>query len=327
MNTIFITGGEGFIGNHLTGELLKSGERVIVFDNFSARQDREGRWRRAERPKVYSRKIIVRGDIRDRGRLKEALQRYRPGVLIHLAALSDSNIALRSPDECWSINVEGLQSLFTALNGLPELKRFIFVSSSYVYGDFDYEPADETHPLNPRHIYGITKLHGERMTVQFCTQNNIGYTLVRPTAVYGLGSGLERVCCKMILDAFTRKEIILHNEGRPKLDFTHVDDLVRGLLKTLYDNNARNQVFNLSRGQARSLGELAELIRKNIPGVKLVVQSRGAGKPWRGALDISKARDRLNFDPRIDLEEGIPALISDLGRIKDEYDLSISAQH
>lgn len=327
MNTVLITGGAGFIGGYLKQGILNAGDRVIIFDNFMARlpilSDLYDRYGQDRLSNNNSKNIIVKGDIRDGCLLKDVILKYQPDFIVHLAAISDPNIALRLPKECQSINVEGLNNLFIAMKKVPKIRRFIFVSSSYVYGDFEYEPVDELHPLRPKHIYGITKAEGERMTCRFCTENNIDYVIIRPTAVYGVGSSIERVCCKMIIDALTKKELIIHNEGDQRLDFTYIDDLIAGFLKIIYSNNAKNQVFNLSRGKARSIVELVELIKINIPGVKIVNRAVDFKKPSRGALNISKAFNLLGFKPQIDIEEGIPFLIKDLIKIKDEHDLFI----
>lgn len=327
MNTVLITGGAGFIGGYLKQGILNAGDRVIIFDNFMARlpilSDLYDRYDQDRLSDNNSKNIIVKGDIRDGCLLKDVIWKYQPDFIVHLAAVSDPNVALRLPEECQSINVEGLNNVFIAMKNVSKIRRFIFVSSSYVYGDFNYEPADELHPLNPQHIYGKTKLEGEKMTVSFCAENNIDYTIIRPTAVYGFGSSLQRVCCKMIIDALVKKELIIHNDGDQRLDFTYIDDLIAGFLKIIYSNNAKNQVFNLSRGKARSIVELVELIKINIPGVKIVNRAVDFKKPSRGVLNISKAFNLLGFKPQIDIEEGIPILIKDLIKIKDEHDLFI----
>lgn len=327
MNTILITGGAGFIGGYLKQGILNAGDRVIVFDNFLAKLPiRSNFYDRYNQPRLVDnnfKNIIVKGDTRDGCLLKEVICKYQPDFIIHLAAVSDPNVALRLPEECQSINVGGLNNVLIAMKNVPKIRKFIFVSSSYVYGDFEYEPADEFHPLRPKHIYGVTKAEGERMTCRFCTENNIDYTIIRPTTVYGVGSNLERVCCKMIIDALTKRELIIHNSGDQRLDFTHIDDLITGFMKIIYSNNAKNQVFNISRGWARSISELADLIRSRIPQTKIIIQTQKHEKPARGALDISKARSLLNFDPCINIEKGIPDLIEDLIKIKDNNDLFV----
>ncbi|MEI6831382.1 MAG: NAD-dependent epimerase/dehydratase family protein [Candidatus Omnitrophota bacterium] len=331
MNTVLIIGGAGFIGGYLKRCILNAGDKVIVFDNFMARSlilsDFYDRYNQDRLFNNNSKNIIVKGDIRDDCLLRDVIWKYQPDFIIHLAAVSDPNIALRLPGECRSINVEGLNNVFIAMEKVPKIRKFIFVSSSYVYGDFEYEPADEFHPLKPKHIYGITKAEGERMTCRFCKENNIDYTIIRPTAVYGVGSSLERVCCKMIIDALTKKELIIHNSGDQRLDFTHIDDLIAGFMKIIYSDHAKNQIFNISRGRARSIGELADLIRSRIPQTQIISQIQKHKKPARGALDISKARSLLNFNPCIDIEEGILDLIDDLIKIKDNNDLFIPTLH
>ncbi len=330
METILITGGAGFVGRYLTRDILRLKSRVIVLDNFTAESSRFANFHNYWNPPVFSNNpqcVILNGDIRDSNLLKTILKKYQPDYVVHLAAISDANLARMFPDECKSVNVQGLNNIFIMMNSVVKVKRFIFVSSSYVYGNFKYEPVDELHFLEPEHIYGITKLEGERITIKFCTENDIEYTIIRPTAVYGAGSSLQRVCCKMIIDALTKKEITIYNGGIQKLDFTHIDDLINGFLKIIYNDNAKNQIFNLSRGKARSLSELAELIRIHVPGTMIINQNGESEKPLRGALNISKAGNMLGFKPHIDIEEGIPILINDLLRSKGKYDKSVSAVH
>lgn len=322
MDTVLITGGAGFIGRHLAEALLKTGRQVVIFDNFTAKTLFP-----AQSSGITLRSITVKGDIRDARALKEIFLKHQPDAVIHLAALSDAHAAFLSPAECRSINVDGLNNLLSAVRQAGKVRKFVFVSSSYVYGDFEYEPADELHPLKPRHIYGITKAEGEKITACICAQDNIDYTIVRPTAVYGFGSSVERVCPRMILDALSRKEIVIHNGGGQRLDFTHVSDLAPAFLKILESDKARNQVFNLSRGRARTIAELAGVISKCLPQVKIINRSQESHNPARGTLDITRASRILGFAPGIDIEEGIPALIQDLIKLKDKNDLSVPALH
>jgi len=326
VKTILITGGAGFVGCHIVKAFVQQGWKVIALDNFEHSVFLDSRAYGSFSPDNISDdksfRVYVKGDIRDEQLLKGLFQQYSFDTIIHLAAIADAGIASRSADLCNSVNIEGLKNIFSAISGRSCVKKFIFFSSSYVYGDFRYEPVDEDHPLSPRHIYGISKLKGEEITKVLCTEKDIDYTIVRLTAVYGFGNW-RCVCHKMIFDALAKRQIIVYNQGSDKLDFTYISDLIDGVLKIVKSRKAKNQIFNISRGRARTILELAELISKEIPGVKVIEQGTDFKRPLRGVLDISRAKDLLHFMPQVDLEKGIPVCIDELNKKRSSIDLFV----
>jgi len=326
VKAILITGGAGFVGCHIVKAIVQRGWKVIALDNFEHSVFLDLRVYSSFGAEKFrddkSSCIYIKGDIRDEQLLKKLFRQYSFDTIIHLAAIADAGVALRSTHLCNSVNVEGLKNIFSAISIRSCVKRFIFFSSSYVYGDFLYEPVDEGHPLSPQHIYGISKLKGEEITKVLCAEKDIDYTIVRLTAVYGFGNW-RCVCYKMIFDALAKRRIIVHNQGSDKLDLTHISDVIDGVFKIVKSQKAKNQVFNISRGRARTILELAELICKEIPGVKVIEQGTDFKRPLRGALDISRAKDLLHFKPRVDLEKGIRRCVDELNKKRRSIDFFI----
>jgi UDP-glucose 4-epimerase len=185
------------------------------------------------------------------------------------------------------------------------VERFVYTSSSMVYGDFQQYSANEEHPKNPKDIYGGTKLAGEILTQSFSRLFGIEYTIIRPSAVYGPTDVNRRVSGLFIDSALKGTELVLHGGGRTKLDFSYVKDTAHGFVLATLSDEARNEVFNVTRGEARSLLDFAEILKTWFPELKMRIEPHQAHRPKRGTLDISKARELLGYHPMYPLEDGI----------------------
>ena len=178
-----------------------------------------------------------------------------------------------------------------------------------VYGDFQTTPCPEDHPRNPKNAYGGCKLAAEIMTTTFARQFRIPYVIIRPSAVYGPTDANRRVVQMFVERALLGQPMILHNGGSATLDFTHVEDLAAGFVLATFADRAVGETFNITRGEGRSLKELALIIKKHVPQAQIVSRSYADERPRRGALDIAKARELLDYEPRYCLEDGIARLI------------------
>lgn len=327
---VLIAGGAGFIGSYITKELVSRGDEVIIVDallNYVSPFDRNykisddvlnRKWSIQELLEIrfgqYKDKVkFIRGDIRHKARFAEILSVHSPNKIICLAAIplaSESNIFT---EDAFSTNTSGTVNILEVLSGVVALKefelieQFIYTSSSMVYGDFQYFPCDEKHPTNPTNIYGGTKLSGEILTKVFSHQKDIPYTIIRPSAVYGPTDINRRVSQLFLQNALNGKPLILHDEGRSKLDFTYVKDIARGYVLALDRPEAIGQTFNITRGEGRSLKEYVEILKKYIPDITVEMKKSKLDekRPERGALDISKARKLLGYNPQYSLEDGV----------------------
>ena len=178
--------------------------------------------------------------------------------MIHLAALPLLTAARDNPDLTVAINVDGTRNLLEELAAPGTVRRFVYLSSSSVYGHFRYRPVDEGHPTDPTEVYGRTKLIGEQLTRLFCSATGVEYVVLRPSAVYGPGDRHRRVVQLFLEQALAGQPLPIDGDGSECLDFTYVKDLAAGIALAVSEG-AGNETFNLSRSEERSILDLAEV--------------------------------------------------------------------
>jgi nucleoside-diphosphate-sugar epimerase len=309
MAKVLITGGAGFIGSYITRELLERGDEVIIFDSFTCYINPLSTHYQKHLEKrfegIKDKVVMIRGDTLNEVEIRRAILEHRPERIIHLAALPLADLSSIYSQEAIKTIIQGTANVLEIIRDVDFVNRFVYASSSMIYGDFQYTPADEEHPKNPKDIYGGTKLAGEIITQSFSRRFGFEYTIVRPSAVYGPTDINRRVYQVFLENALSGKPLVLHNGGRSRLDFTYVKDAAHGFVLATFSENAANEVFNITRGEGRSLKELVEIIRQFIPQIKTVEKPADVFRPERGALDISKARKLLGYDPKYSLEQGM----------------------
>jgi len=312
---ILITGGAGFIGYHLTMALHTLGHSVVIYDAFTNYVDeRNSRYLpylqiRLKELKNCS-KAFVRGDITDTRRLIDTIHEHQPEVIVNLAAVPIATASNQLAREATSSNLYGIVSLLESIRSTDSVRRFVYVSSSFVYGNFVTDPADEEHPLDPIDVYGGTKLAGEILTKSFGRRFGIEYVIIRPSAVYGPTDANRRVTQVFIEKAFSGEPLTLHDGGEGRVDFTYVDDVVQGFVLATTKPEAANEIFNITRGEGRSMKEFAKILSRHIPNVKTVVTPADEVRPNRGSLSIEKARRILGYAPQYSLEDGMELYIN-----------------
>ncbi|HUW57664.1 MAG TPA: NAD-dependent epimerase/dehydratase family protein [Planctomycetota bacterium] len=311
---ILVTGGAGFIGSYIVRELVELGHDVVVYDAFvhyfSPLESNYDENLRRRFEGIEDRFSIVRGDTRNETEVRRCIMQHRPQRIIHLAALPLADLSHTHSDEAIRSILHGTVNILETLRDTDFVERFVYTSSSMVYGDFQHYSANEEHPKHPKDIYGGTKLAGEILTQSFSRRFGIEYTIIRPSAVYGPTDVNRRVSGLFIENAMRGEELVLHGGGRTKLDFTYVKDTAHGFVLATLAAEARNEVFNITRGEARSLLEFAEILKRHFPDLRMVVQPHEAHRPRRGTLDISKARELLGYCPLYPLEEGIAETVA-----------------
>ena len=304
----FVTGGMGFIGSHIVRNLLEKGCEITVFDSFIQYVEPSGYDRFANpynRLKdVFDKIKIVRGNLTDSNTLRRALYECQPDYIIHLAAMPLANLANIAPEEAKDSIISGTTNLLCLLQELSSLKKFVYVSSSMVYGDFEMIPVKEEAIKEPKSVYGALKLCAEIIVKTYSNLYGVDYAIVRPTAVYGPYDGNKRVI-RIFLENALRGEPIQVKGKDVALDFTYVKDTAEGIILAALNKKSLGEVFNISRGEEKTLLEAAEIVASLIPGAKVECDEKDSSYPARGTMSISKAKRILGYSPKYSLEKGI----------------------
>lgn len=185
-------------------------------------------------------------------------------------------------------------------------KHFIYLSSSMVYGNFHVIPT-EIQPLEPIEPYGMMKAASEDLVKFYCNERQIKYTIIRPSAVYGPNDKIERVISLFIDAAMNDNELIV--KGSATLDFTYINDLVDGITKCITNNNALNETFNITMGEAVPILAAAAIVCDVLQKGKIISKEHDQLYPKRGALNINKARVLLDYNPSTTIVKGIKKYI------------------
>lgn len=315
MSRILITGGAGFIGSHTTRVFLDRGEEVFAYDSlnhYAAGTSPTYLENVAYRTEFLLKGTqLVRGSLQYRDTLRRHLQRIRPDYVLHLAALPSAGMALQETEEAFEAIVLATLNLLEVLRDLGGVQKFVYVSSSMIYGDFQQVPIPEDAPKDPKEIYGGMKLASETLTKIYGRRYGIPYVIVRPSAVYGPTNNNRSVLQIFVENAIKGEAISVTNPETTYLDFTYVTDLAQGLALVTLAPEATNEEFNMTRGEGRSLAEATEILRGHFPDLDLRVKAEQDGyRPLRGALDIGKARRLAGYSPRYSLEAGLAEYIA-----------------
>ncbi len=318
---IAIIGGGGFIGHHLALELKRRGANVYVIDGLQVNNLLSLMTDGAENRELYTRMVNERLDLmrqaridlhpqdaRDYHAMSRLLDTFKPDVIVHLAAVAHAGRSNKDPFSTFDHSLRTLENALDVARGIGT-KRFVFLSSSMVYGNFETESVSEDHPLNPIGIYGALKLSGEKIVIAYQQVFGLPYTLIRPSALYGARCVSRRVGQVYIETALQHGTLRIDGDGAERIDFTYIDDLVSGICGVIESPAAENQTFNLTYGSSRSIKELVEVIRKQFPDVKTENVQRDHLMPFRGTLSVDKARKVFGYDPKNPIEIGIPKYI------------------
>jgi len=314
MSKIFITGGAGFIGSYVCRKLLEQGHDVIVYDAFvhyiPPMQSLLKDYLELRFEGVEDEIDFRRGDTRDKAHLRRVIMETKPDRILHLAALPIADLSNTHSEEALTSILEGAVNVLEVLRDVDFVERFLYISSSMIYGDFEEIPAPEDHPKRPKDVYGGTKYAGEVMTETFGRRYGIPYSIVRPSAVYGPYDVNRRVSQIFVENALLGKPITLFGGGHQALDFTFVEDTASGIIKVLFHEDANGEAFNITYGRGYTLREFAKILKGFFPDLEVnIVQDQDVFRPKRGALAIEKAQQMVGYNPQVSLEEGVKRYI------------------
>jgi nucleoside-diphosphate-sugar epimerase len=301
---ILVTGGIGFIGHGIVAKLEKQGHDVCVVDsftNYGVVPEQEITLLHTERLAKIKTKQIHRIDIRNYRDVSNVFEECRPDVVIHCAAFPRSKVVDQNPQEGAAVLTGGLINLLQASERW-QVRRFVYISSSMVYGDFNLMGYEDMKCV-PKGTYGILKLAGESLTQDHCERAGMDYVILRPSAVYGPLDVEDRVVGKFLTAAMRNQEIVVKGQDEI-LDFTYVDDCVRGIVRAANSFNSSKRTYNITRGSGRTLLEAAELAVEIVGSGRIRVADSNPNFPSRGTLSNIRAGQDFGYQGRIDIEEG-----------------------
>jgi UDP-glucose 4-epimerase len=314
---VFLTGGAGFIGHNIAKKLINEGHEVVIYDAFvnylppaQSHYPEYLQIRLKELTALGKFLTIIRGDIRYKSFLIDAMNSTQPDIVVHLAAIPIATVCDKNQEEASDVNLDGTVNVIEAMKIYGKVKRFVYTSSSFVYGNFQKPVADEDHPTAPIDMYGTSKLAGENLTRSFSERSGVEHVIIRPSAAYGPTDANRRVSQIFVENAMLGKPIILHEGGTGRVDFTYVDDLAQGFTLAITNPKAKNETFNVTTGASRMIKEFAQEVKRALPEAKLeTTQESDLPRPKRGTLSIEKAKKLLGYRPKFNLEIGVPSYI------------------
>ena len=314
MKNILITGGLGFIGTKLAEKLIskKLVKQCVLLDNFGGyinpSFDNFRDYRKLRLKKIKKNKFVIeRADINNFKSVLKIMEKYKPEIVFHTAALPLAKVSNVNADEAKQGSIDSTVNLIDAINlsnKKKKFKRFIYISSSMVYGDFVKNIVKEDDKKNPKEAYGIMKYCGEKITEGLCRLYKIDYSIIRPSAVYG-PTDMNRRVSQLFVDGARNNKKLKVEGVNEKLDFTFIDDLAEGLILSAFKKKAINQVFNMTFGKGRKLIDFIKILKKHYPKLRYEVKSKDKTKPSRGTLSILKAKKLIGYKPKFNLEKGI----------------------
>lgn len=306
--TVLVTGGAGFIGSHLVDRLAENSAaaEIRVLDNFAT-----GRWENLASAVRDNRVEIVEGDVRDPVMAAGACDGV--DVVFHLACLGVRH-SLHSPQENHEVNASGTLTLLAAARAAG-VARFVYVSTSEVFGTAQQAPMGETHPTWPETVYGGSKLAGEAYARAFYRTYAFPTTVVRPFNNYGPRSHFEgdsgEVIPRTIVRALAGLPPVLFGDGEQTRDFLHVSDTARALVHLAASPRAVGATVNVGYGAEISVNRLAQLIVKEAGRADLapVHQEARPGDVRRLWVDNRLVQSMIGFRPQVGFEDGIRELV------------------
>lgn len=320
---VLVTGADGFIGSHLTEELIKQGHKVRAFTLYNSFNS--WGWLDTLSKDILNEIEIFQGDVRDPNGVREAMKNI--DEVFHLAALIAIPFSYHSPDTYVDTNIKGTLNVLQAGRDL-NTGRILITSTSEVYGTAQYVPIDEKHPFQGQSPYSATKIGADRLAESFYRSFNMPITIVRPFNTYGARQSARAVIPTIITQLLAGKEEIQLGSLTPTRDFNYVKDTANGFIDISISDNTIGEEINIATQREISIGQLAEeLIRQINPNAKIVCDEqrlRPENSEVNRLLGSNEKIKRLtNWKPQYTFEQGISETIDFFRHNLDKYKTDI----
>jgi UDP-glucose 4-epimerase len=297
MEKVLVTGGVGFIGSHIVDKLLEEGYEVAVFDNLSTgKLENLGE-------KIFT---FYEGDISNKDQVYQAVADFKPHYIIHQAAQVSVAKSVKSMEEDARLNIMGSINLINAAKDY-EVKKIVYASSAAVYGEPQYLPIDENHPINPQSPYGVSKFTVELYLKAAQELYGIDYTILRYANVYGPRQNAkgEGGVVAIFSEKIANGEIpTIFGDGEQTRDFVYVTDVAEANVMAIHEG--RNQIFNISTNSITNINYLFKLISNTFhKEITPIYKEKRKGDIKSSVLNNKSSKENLNWKPKISIEQGI----------------------
>ena len=308
-NTILVTGAAGFIGYHLSKSLLEDGLNVIGIDNLNDYYDINLKNDRLQQIIDHENFIFEKIDISNRAELESFFLKFKIDKVVNLAAQAGVRYSIKNPYAYMDSNLVGFLNLIESCRH-NNIKGFIYASSSSVYGNSSKVPFSvEDKTDAPISFYAATKNANELIANTYSHLYKLNTTGLRFFTVYGPWGRPDMAYFSFANKIVQNKPIDVFNNGKMKRDFTYIDDVIFGL-KTAINKNFECEIFNLGNNKSENLMDFINLIEKEL-GIKAIIKLKPmqSGDMVETYADISKSKNMLQYDPKINIEEGLKEFV------------------
>lgn len=323
MKKVLVTGADGFIGSHLTEELVKKGYNVKAFVYYNSFNS--WGWLDTLPSEIMNNVEIFQGDIRDPNGVREAMKGCK--AVFHLAALIAIPFSYHSPDTYVDTNIKGTLNVLQAAREL-DVDKILITSTSEVYGTAQYVPIDEKHPFQGQSPYSATKIGADRLAESFNRAFNTPVTIVRPFNTYGPRQSARAVIPTIITQLLAGKTEIKLGSLTPTRDFNYVKDTAHGFISIYESDKTVGQEINIATQKEISIGQLAEeLIRQINPEAQIVCDEQRV-RPEKSEVNRllgsnKKILTLTDWKPKYSLEQGLAETIEFLRNNMERYKVNI----
>ncbi|WP_417204509.1 NAD-dependent 4,6-dehydratase LegB [Acetoanaerobium sticklandii] len=323
MKKVLITGADGFIGSHLTEELIRQGHKVKAFAYYNSFNT--WGWLDTLSADIMKEVEVFTGDIRDPNGVREAMKGMEE--VYHLAALIAIPFSYHSPDTYVDTNIKGTLNVLQAARDI-DISRLLITSTSEVYGTAQYVPIDELHPFQGQSPYSATKIGADRLAESFYRSFNMPITIVRPFNTYGPRQSARAVIPTIITQLLSGKEEIELGALSPTRDFNFVKDTANGFIEIAKSDKTIGEEINIATQQEISIGELAqELIRQINPNARIICDEQRL-RPEKSEVNRllgsnEKIKKLTNWKPNYTFEQGIAETVEFFKGNLDKYKTDI----
>lgn len=303
--SVLVTGGAGFLGRHLCRALRAQGADVVALDRPATAGLGDGI-------------TYVPGDVTDGPALRDLMSDHRVTRVVHAASIVGVAASAGDPAPALRVNILGAVAVFEAA-AAAGVQRVVDISSEEYYGDFAEDPIREDALSAPVSPYGISKAAVERMGGYYARTRGLPYAAVRLCWVYGPGFPRARLPQPWLEDVRAGRDSVLEHGGDQRIDFTYVDDAVRGVLAVVQAGHLAHAAYNVATGRAVTLTELAAAMHDLWPswhadvGPGALELAPGVPAARKGALCVDRAETELGYRPEISLSEGLRRTATALG--------------